>query len=170
MTRLTFGIIFLIFFLTTYVLGEENMKITSPAFVHNHKIPMKYSCQGEDINPELKIEDIPKAARSLALIVDDPDAPMQTWVHWVVFNIPVSGEQFIIKEDSTPGIQGMNDFRRASYGGPCPPGGQHRYFFKVYALDAMLTLKEGSTKKQLEDTMSGHVIDQTELIGFYRKY
>ena len=142
------------------------MKVTSPEFDNNGYIPPRFTCQGDDINPELVIEDIPQGAQSLALIADDPDAPMGTWVHWVVYDMPVAGR---IAEDSIPGKQGNNDFGRYNYGGPCPPSGTHRYFFKVYALDTKLDLEEGVDKKDLEDAMEGHVIASAELIGLYKK-
>lgn len=144
-----------------------NMKISSPAFQHNQKIPSKFTCEGEDINPALTIADVPADAKSLALIVDDPDASGKTWVHWVVFNIPPTLQQ--ISENSIPGKQGMNDFGRLDFGGPCPPLGEHRYFFKFYALDTTLNLKEGVTKKQVEAAMRGHILSQAELLGLYRK-
>ena len=143
------------------------MKITSPEFEHNGFIPKKFTCQGEDINPALNIEGIPEETKSLALINDDPDAPGGMWVHWVVFDIPLIVK---IDEDSIPGKQGINDFRRRDYGGPCPPSGTHRYFFKVYALDRELNLKEGISKKELEKVMHGHILDKAELIGLYKKY
>ena len=143
------------------------MKLTSPAFEHNQMISKKFTCQGNDVNPELNIAGIPAGAKSLALIVDDPDAPMGTWVHWVVFNIPPSDVK--IKENSIPGIQGYNDFGRNNYGGPCPPSGTHRYFFKLYALDTELDLKEGVKKQELEKAMEGHILVKTELIGLYKK-
>ena len=121
------------------------MKLSSPEFEHNGHIPKKFTCQGDDISPALIVEDIPEGARTLALVVDDPDAPMGTWVHWVVYNISPAMSR--IKEDSIPGIQVMNNFGRIEYGGPCPPSGTHRYFFKVYALDTELSLKENSRKK-----------------------
>ncbi len=143
------------------------MKLWSPEFEHNQLIPEKFTCDGEDINPTLNIEDIPLETKSLALIVDDPDAPMGTWVHWVVFNIPIISK---IEENSVPGTQGMNDFRKLGYGGPCPPSGTHRYFFKLYALDCKLNLEEGARKKDVEEAMQGHILAQTELIGLYRRY
>ena len=142
------------------------MKITSPDFKHNEFIPRKFTCQGEDINPALIIESIPKEAKSLAMIVDDPDAPMGTWVHWVVYDIGVVER---IEENSIPGKQGSNNFGRKNYGGPCPPSGTHRYFFKIYALDQMLNLKEGLSKQELEKAMQGHILEKAELIGLYRK-
>ena len=143
------------------------MKFSSPEFEHDGHIPKKFTCQGDDISPALIIEDIPDEAKTFALIVEDPDAPMGTWVHWVVYNIPATMSQ--IKEDSIPGIQVMNNFGRVEYGGPCPPSGTHRYFFKVYALDAELRLKENSRKKDLEKAMEGHILDKAELIGLYKK-
>ena len=142
------------------------MKITSPEFENNEYIPAKFTCQGDDINPALKIEDIPQEARSLALIVDDPDAPMGTWVHWVVFDMPVISE---IEENTIPGKQGINDFGRKNYGGPCPPSGTHRYFFKIYALNAALRLKEGINKGALEKALESHILDEAELVGLYKK-
>ncbi len=148
--------------------GEEaEMKLTSREFRHNQSIPKKFTCQGDDVNPSLTIENIPQGTKSLALIVDDPDAPMGTWVHWVVFNIAVTSE---IEENSIPGTQGTNDFRRLNYGGPCPPSGTHRYFFKIYALDTVLNLAQGAAKEKLEAAMQGHILDQAELIGLYKQF
>lgn len=147
--------------------GDAVMKVTSPEFKNNGFIPKKFTCQGEDINPGLVIDNIPDETRSIALIVDDPDAPMGTWVHWVVYDIPAVSR---IDEDSIPGKQGMNDFRTKDYGGPCPPSGTHRYFFKVYALDAELNLEEGITKSDLEEAMQTHILDKAELIGLYKKH
>ena len=142
------------------------MKIKSPEFEQNKFIPGKFTCEGLDINPELIIEDIPQNAQSLALIMDDPDAPMGTWVHWVVFDIPLASR---IAENSVPGKLGITDSGRKDYHGPCPPSGTHRYFFKIYALDTTLNLKEGVTKKDLEKAMQGHILDKAELIGLYKK-
>ena len=146
--------------------GGGSMKLTSREFENNNFIPRKFTCQGEDVNPELLVEDIPENTKSLALIVDDPDAPMGTWVHWVVYDIPVISR---IEEDSIPGKQGRNDFGKRDYGGPCPPSGTHRYFFKIYALDTKLNLKEGARKSDLEKAMEGHILDKAELIGLYKK-
>ena len=142
------------------------MDVMSPEFENGKNIPGKFTCDGDDINPTLIIEDIPAGTKSLALIVDDPDAPMGTWVHWVSFNIPVVSR---IDEDSIPGKQGINDFGRKGYGGPCPPSGTHRYFFKLYALDNVLDLNEGIKKEALEKAMEGHILDKAELIGIYKK-
>jgi len=152
------------------VLGEEKvgtiMKITSPEFKHNGSIPRKFTCEGEDINPQLVIEDIPADAKSLALIMDDPDAPMGIWVHWVAYDIPVVSA---IEENSVPGTLGITNSGRPDYHGPCPPSGTHRYFFKIFALDTRLNLKPGLSKGALEKAMQGHILDQAELIGLYRR-
>ncbi len=169
MTRkwaLVFGAVFAFVSASCAQHGGGKMKITSPVFGHNQTIPQKYTCQGEDINPSLVIDGIPEGTKSLALIIDDPDAPMGTWVHWVVFNIPVTYE---IGENTIPGTQGYNDFGKNDYGGPCPPEGTHRYFHKIYALDTLLNLKEGSSKKVLEKAMHGHILDKAELAGLYKK-
>ena len=142
------------------------MKIKSPEFEENGFIPKKFTCQGADINPALVFEGIPEGAKSLTLIVDDPDVPVGAWVHWIVFDIPVTLE---IKEDSMPGKAGINNFHKRVYRGPCPPFGTHRYFFKIYALDTELNLKEGATKRELENAMQGHILDKAELIGLYCK-
>ena len=143
------------------------MRITSPEFGNREMIPKKFTCQGEDISPELRIEGIPDGTKSLALIVDDPDAPMGMWVHWVVFDIPVTGT---IAEGSVPRKQGINDFKKIGYGGPCPPPGRpHRYFFKIYALRSPLDLKPGATKEELLDAMEGHVIEAAQLMGKFKR-
>ncbi len=146
--------------------GGSAMKLTSPEFKHNQFIPDKFTCDGEDVNPELIIEDIPKEAKSLVLILDDPDASVGTWVHWIVFNIPVINR---IEENSIPGKQGSNSSGKRDYRGPRPPLGTHRYFFKVYALDTMLNLQEGIAKSALLDAMQGHILANAELIGLYRR-
>lgn len=165
--------IFLILFLIlipTFVYAQEDkgqMKISSPEFANNTAIPAKYTCQGQDINPELNIENIPPETKSLALIVDDPDAPVGTWTHWVVFDIPITNQ---IKSNTIPGKQGLNTSKITNYQGPCPPSGTHRYFFKLYALDMIFNLQEGSlTKADLEKAMQGHILAQAELIGLYEK-
>lgn len=142
------------------------IKITSPAFKNNAPIPKKYTCDGDDINPPLKLEGLPDEAKSIVLIVDDPDAPMGTWDHWIVWNIPPMGE---IAENVVPGIEGMNDFQRQSYGGPCPPSGTHRYFFKVYALKEKLDLDTNSRKSNVEKAMEGKILAKGELIGLYNR-
>jgi len=153
-------------FLLVNARGGVSMKLTSPDFKNNESIPKKFTCDGQDISPSLAVESIPDAAKSLALIVDDPDAPMGTWVHWVVFDIPVTSK---IEEGGTPGKPGTNTSGERNYGGPCPPSGTHRYFFKIYALDTLLNLKEGITKADLEKAMVGHILAQAELIGLYKR-
>jgi Raf kinase inhibitor-like YbhB/YbcL family protein len=142
------------------------MQLLCPEFGNEKFIPKKFTSQGADVNPTLVIGDIPAGTKSLALIVDDPDAPGGTWVHWVVYNIPVIEQ---IDEGSSPGEQGMNDFGKKDYGGPSPPSGTHRYFFKLYALDTRLALGEGVDKEALEAAMEGHSIDKAELIGLYKR-
>jgi Raf kinase inhibitor-like YbhB/YbcL family protein len=144
-------------------------KITSQAFSNNSYIPKQCTCEGEDISPPLTIVETPTNTKSLVLIVDDPDAPMGTWVHWVVFNINPTTKE--IKENSIPqgSTLGKNDFGKLEYGGPCPPSGTHRYFFKIYALDTSLNLPEGTTKAEVEKAIEGHVLDRGELMGLYKK-
>ncbi len=144
----------------------KELVITSPVFENNGFIPAKYTCDGEDVNPPLKIESIPEETQSLVLIVDDPDAPMGTWDHWVVWNIPPTDK---IEENSVPGTEGLNDFNRHSYGGPCPPSGTHRYFFKVYALDTKLYLDPNSRKKDVERSMERHILARGEILGRYSR-
>lgn len=145
------------------------MKISSTAFTHNGQIPKKYTCDSSDINPPLKFEGVPANAKSLALIVDDPDAPGGTWVHWVVWNIAPKTTE--IKENSAlkGAMQGMNDFRKHDYGGPCPPSGTHRYFFKLYALDAVLNISATAGKTALESAIKGHVLAEAQLVGLYER-
>lgn len=148
--------------------GGEAMKIKSSAFEENGIIPKKYTCDGEDVNPPLSFEDIPEETKSLALIVDDPDAPAKVWTHWVVFNIPPTTTE--IGENSVPegAIQGKNDFGKVEYGGPCPPPGPaHRYRFKIYGLDIELDLEEGASKQAVEQAMEGHILAQGILVGKY---
>jgi Raf kinase inhibitor-like YbhB/YbcL family protein len=151
--------------------GDENVdvqhiKVFSSAFEPNRTIPRKYTCDGENINPPLEFEGIPEEAESLVLIVDDPDAPMKPFTHWIVWNIEPIAK---IEEDSIPGVEGINDFRKIGYGGPCPPSGAHRYFFRVYALNRQLELKAGAGRKELESEMIGHFIAEGELMGKYSK-
>jgi len=144
----------------------NELRITSLAFQNNGLIPAKYTCDEDDVNPPLNIEGIPREAKSLVLIVDDPDAPMGTWVHWVVWNIPPKER---IEENSVPGVEGLNDSRKHSYAGPCPPSGTHRYFFKIYALDAKLDLITNSRKEDVENAMEGHILARGEIVGLYRR-
>jgi Raf kinase inhibitor-like YbhB/YbcL family protein len=138
--------------------------IKSPAFDNDKFIPPRYTCDGDNVNPPLSIEGIPKTTKSLVLIVDDPDVLMGTWDHWIVWNIPPKNK---IKEMSIPGVEGLNDFGKHSYRGPCPPTGVHRYLFKVYALDNKLFLDPNSKKKDLEMAMKGHILASGEIIGRY---
>lgn len=154
------------FFLSASCMLEAAvMKLSSKEFSHQGFIPKKFTCKGENISPELKITDIPAAAKSLVLIVDDPDAPVGDWVHWVLYDIPPTTTT--IKENSPIGIAGMNDFKKNAYGGPCPPSGTHRYFFKMYALDTKLNLPQGKTKKQIEEAMQSHIIERAEYVGLF---
>jgi Raf kinase inhibitor-like YbhB/YbcL family protein len=145
----------------------KELSIKSPAFEHGKLIPKKYSCDGQDINPPLTIEGIPKEAKTFVLAVDDPDAPSGTFDHWIVWNIPASASK--IGENTVPGTEGMNSARQQGYMGPCPPSGTHRYFFKVYALDAELSLGISSRKKDVEKAMQGHILAKGELVGLYRR-
>ena len=144
------------------------MKLTSTAFSHNKPIPSEFTCDGQNVNPPLSIVDVPANAKSLALIVDDPDAPVGNWDHWIVFNISPSAKE--IAENAEPnGTSGKNSWNKTGYGGPCPPSGTHRYFFKLYALDIILNLPNGSDKKQVESAMQNHIIAKAELIGLYKR-
>jgi len=144
------------------------MRLWSPVFTENGKIPPEYTCDGKDVSPPLRIENIPEKSRSLALIVDDPDAPGGTWVYWIVWNIPPSTAE--IPSGSVPkgAMQGLNSFKTTEYGGPCPPSGSHRYYFKMYALDADLSVPGRATKADLERAMSGHVLAEAQAMGRYR--
>ena len=152
------------------------MKLISLTFSNNSFIPMKYTCDGTNSSPPLIIGDVPKTAKSLVLIMDDPDIPevakknfnIEVWDHWVVFNIPPETTE--IPEGKNPaGILGKNTRGNNTYGGPCPPDREHRYFFKLYALDTMLGLKEGATKREVENAMEGHIVEKTELVGRYAR-
>ena len=154
------------------------MILKSPVFEHQGDIPSKYTCEGEDMSPPLEWSGIPENAKSLALVVDDPDAPdpkapKRVWVHWVLYNLPAKSEglpEGLQRIDLPKGsIEGTNDWGRLGYGGPCPPIGRHRYFHKLYALDRMLPDKGNLTKQQLEESMRGHVLAQAELVGTYQK-
>lgn len=144
------------------------MQLTSTAFVDNEAMPAKYTCDGEDVNPPLQITGVPDGAKSLVLIVDDPDAPAGNWVHWVVFNVPPSMTE-ILENHGPPGVHGKGTSGNLEYHGPCPPDRQHRYFFKLYALDAMLDLAEGASKEEVKRAMAGHILGQAELIGLYER-
>lgn len=147
---------------------KKAMKITSPAFAGYQTIPVQYTCDGANISPPLEFAGVPADARSLALIVDDPDAPMGTWTHWVVFNIPptVQGTRSGI---APPGVEGTTSFGKTQYGGPCPPSGTHHYYFKLYALDAVINLPASADAKALVGAMHGHEVATAQLIGLYSK-
>lgn len=148
--------------------------VTSTAFTEGGFIPKQYTCDGKNISPAIMWKNIPPVAKSIALISDDPDAPVGTWVHWVVYNIPVNLTGLAEDLPKNPilpnGIrQGTTDFRKIGYGGPCPPGGTHRYFFKVYALSSMLEIQAGATKAQLLESMKGKILAEGALIGKYKR-
>jgi hypothetical protein len=154
--------------LAAFAAGGAKMKITSSAFQEGANIPSKFSCDGADTSPPLQISDVPSEAKSLVLIVDDPDAPSGLFTHWAVWNI--SAQTSSIAEGSTPkGVQGTNDFGKSGYGGPCPPSGTHRYYFKIFALASELDLPFGAKRGQLDAAMKGHVIAQVELMGRYSR-
>ena len=146
----------------------DNMKIISKNFKGGSPIPETFTCDSEDVSPSLVFSEVPEEAKSLALIVDDPDAPGGDFVHWIVFNIPPDTEE-IATGEKVSYLQGKNDFGKNQYIGPCPPSGTHRYFFRLYALDAVLDLKEGATKAELEKAMEGHVLAEAQLIGTYAR-
>ena len=155
------------------VTNDNIMQLTSTAFTNNGAIPAKYTCDGEDVNPPLMIAGVPAGAKSLVLVVDDPDVPKSIredgmWDHWVVFNIPA--DTTAIDEGKEPvGVQGKGTSGNAGYQGPCPPDRQHRYFFKLYAVDVILNLGEGASKAEVEQAMAGHILEQMELIGLYER-
>jgi Raf kinase inhibitor-like YbhB/YbcL family protein len=165
---------------TGWLQAEEKttFSLKSAAFDHGGEIPTTYTCEGQDVAPPLEWEGVPAQARSLVLIVDDPDAPdphapRMTWVHWVLYNIPPDAQglpENAASEALPPGTgEGLNDWKRTGYGGPCPPIGRHRYFFKFYALDTVLEGLNNPTKKQVENAIQGHIIAQTKMIGTYEK-
>jgi len=145
------------------------VKLTSPVFENNSPLPPRYTCDGENINPPLTIKNVPRGAKSLALIFDDQDAPRGSYVHWIVWNIDPETKD--IKENSAPenAVEGTNDFKKRNYGGPCPPTRAHRYVFKLYALDIRLNLESRSTKAVLEKAMKGHILAQAQLLTSYKK-
>lgn len=145
----------------------DSLIITSDAFSDGANIPVEFTCEGADKNPPLKITAIPAGAKSLALIMDDPDAPGKTFDHWIVWNI--APETTVIASGSTPGKAGLNSLGETQYTGPCPPSGTHRYFFKIYALDTMLGLDKTADKRKLEDAMENHILAYGALIGKYKK-
>lgn len=151
------------------------MKLETDAFEHDGEIPARYSCEGENLSPALRWEDLPEEAQSLALIVDDPDAPDMTWVHWVLYNLGVGetglAEGVKIADLENGAVEGVNDFKKIGYGGPCPPKGHgtHHYFFKLYALDKKLDLPAGASKEELEAAMQHHILGYVEMIGTYER-
>jgi Raf kinase inhibitor-like YbhB/YbcL family protein len=150
------------------------VKLTSAAFKEGQPIPATYTCKGVNVSPPVEWSGVPKTARTIAIIADDPDAPSGTWVHWVLYNLPADNiglvENVPVTENlKAGGFQGKNDFGRIGYSGPCPPSGTHRYFFKMYALDAELPLKAGATKAEVEKAMAGHIVAQGQLMGTYGK-
>ncbi len=147
------------------VIQMGSLTLTSSSFNQGESIPSKFSCDGNNINPELLISGAPEATVSFALIMDDPDAPAGDWVHWIVWNIPATTT--MISENSVPGVVGLNSWNENKYSGPCPPSGTHRYYFKLYALDIEISLSNGAAKPDVEDAMQGHVLAQTSLIGTY---
>ena len=154
---------------TKSVPGPASLKVTSSAFPDGGKIPKKYTCDHSNVSPPLRIENLPKDVKSLALIVDDPDAPGRTWTHWLLWNIDPKATE--IREDSVPqnAVQGTSDFGSAKYGGPCPPSGSHRYHFKVYALDTALSLPSSANKAAMEKAMGGHIVAKGSLMGTYSR-
>lgn len=147
--------------------GRQDMRLTSTAFEPGEPIPQQYSCDGADISPPLAISDVPEGTAALALLMDDPDAPVGTWDHWVAFNLPVV--ETIAEDAGSAGTDGRNSWGNTGYGGPCPPGGTHRYFFRLYALDAALDLDEGAGKQQVLSAIEGHVLAEAELMGTYSR-
>ena len=149
-------------------MANESIKleVRSVAFSNNGHIPPRYTCEGEDINPPLEVLNIPEGTKTLALIVEDPDAPRGTFDHWLVWNIFPNEA---IAEQSNPGVSGRNSFGTIGYGGPCPPSGSHRYYFKVYALDTSLNLLAGADKKTLQEAMNGHILAEGSLMGHFQK-
>jgi Raf kinase inhibitor-like YbhB/YbcL family protein len=167
-------VVFLQVFLFSLAMSQTvqkvgGLKISSPAFENGGKMPKEYTCDGKNINPPLKIENAPSNAKSLALVFDDIDAPRGTYVHWIVWNIDPGLKE--IRENFVPEgvVQGMNDFKKRNYGGPCPPGRAHKYIFRIYALDTLLNLNPNGTKKDLEKAMEGHILSRAQVTGLYKR-
>lgn len=150
------------------ILSAKSMEVSSPSFQNGDTIPVVYTCEGKSINPEIDIADYPRNAKSLALVIEDPDATKGTFDHWVIWNIEPGTK---ITENSAPGIEGKNGSGGVGYTGPCPPAGTgiHHYHFKVYALDEKLTLEKGAGKQQLKEAMQGHILAKTEIVGLCSK-
>jgi len=154
--------------------NKMEFKLTSTSFKEGQPIPRQHTCDGVNISPALEWGGAPRAAKTFAIICDDPDAPSGTWVHWVLYNLPADRIGLVENVPATEkvpgdGLQGKNDFQKIGYGGPCPPSGTHHYFFKLYALDGELSLKAGATKAELLKAMEGHTLAQTQLMGTYRR-
>jgi Raf kinase inhibitor-like YbhB/YbcL family protein len=147
--------------------AASSISIASPSFQTGGNIPAKFTCDGTNVSPELHIGGVPNEAKSLVLIVDDPDAPRGLFTHWIVWNIDPKTTRIAENSVPTAGVQGTNDFGKRNYGGPCPPSGMHRYFFKIFALDTKLELKAGAHRAELDAPMRGHVLAQGELMGRY---
>ena len=170
-------VLILAFLICAVFKGSEGMALTvkSSAFNDGDMMDVKYTCKGEDVSPQLSWDGVPNGTKSFALICDDPDAPIMTWVHWVIYDIPANVTELsegIAKEEvlSSGTKQGKNDFRKIGYGGPCPPpGGPHRYFFKLYALDAELNLEPGLSKKALLKAMEGHILEEAQVLGKFKR-
>jgi Raf kinase inhibitor-like YbhB/YbcL family protein len=154
---------------TSIAAGGGKMKITSSAFESGGNIPSKFTCDGADANPALRVEGAPAEAKSLVLIVDDPDAPSGLFSHWLVWNMDPKTTEIAEGTAPSTGTQGKSDFGKTGYGGPCPPSGTHRYYFKIFALDNQLNLSAGSKRGQLDSAMKGHIIAQGELMGRYSR-
>ncbi len=150
-------------------LTTHTMNLSSNAFTNNGTVPVAYTCDGQNVNPPLQISGTPETAKSLVLIVDDPDAPRGTWVHWTVWNIDPKTTEIPANSVPAGSVQGLTDFGNNKWGGPCPPSGTHRYFFKIYALDVTLDLPVSAKKIDLESAMQGHVLDKAELIGLFQR-
>lgn len=144
------------------------MQLTSPAFPGGESIPAKYTCEGDNVSPPLNVSGVPDGAQSLALIMDDPDAPSGTWIHWTVWNIPPETKTMSEGRAPAGAVEGATD-REAEYHGPCPPSGSHRYFFRLYALDTKISLWPEATRGELGRAMEGHILDKTEFMGIYQK-
>ena len=147
--------------------GASSISITSPSFQAGGDIPAKFTCNGTNVSPELQISSVPNEAKSLVLIVDDPDAPRGLFTHWIVWNIDPKTTRVAENSAPTAGVQGINDFGKRNYGGPCPPPGTHRYFFKIFALDIKLELKPSARRAELDAAMRGHILAQGELMARY---
>jgi Raf kinase inhibitor-like YbhB/YbcL family protein len=156
----------LLILLCSLLVQTSELTITSPDFSHEGELPSRFTCDGDNANPTLNVHGIPEGTKSLAIIVEDPDVTSTTFSHWIVWNIP---PQETIAENTTPGVQGNNSMGKNNYLGPCPMGGMHRYFFKVFALNTMLDIDANSNKKKLEDAMGEHILARGEIMGWYRK-